>query len=92
MPVKTLVYRVADRALSQRIEEAIVKGLGVRTEDEEWLVAVFPTQTGIGWDLAVHGPRFRAFRTLSAREPEGLPVAIERVLAQVLADWLGRSA
>ncbi len=92
MPVKTLVYRIADPELTRRIERAMVKGLGARNEDEEWLVALFPTQTGSGWDLAVHGERMRAFRTLATRDAANLPAAIEDALPQMLDARLGRTA
>ncbi len=92
MPVRTLVYRIPDPELSHRIEDAMVKGLGARHDEEEWLVALFPTQTGSGWDLAVHSPQARAFRTLGTREPANLPAAIEEVLPQMLAARLGRTA
>ncbi len=92
MPVKTLVYRIVDAELARRIEHAMRKGLGMRDDGEEWLVAVFPTQTGSGWDLAVHGRRLRAFRTLSAREAANLPAAIEDALPEMLAARLDRTA
>ena len=55
MAIKTLVYWTGDAKLPQRIEHAIRAGLGPRPPDEDWRVMVFPTQTGIGWDVAIRG-------------------------------------
>ncbi len=91
MSIKALVYHVEDHDLLGRIEHAMRAALGPRPDAEDWLVAVFPTQTGNGWDLAIHAKNLRVFRSLAC-EAVNLPSTILRVLPQMLNGKLGRTA
>jgi hypothetical protein len=65
MPVTISCPQLGDAAvrsqLTETIRSAIKRG---RPAFESWRFALFRSQSGHGWDLAVSGPRFRKVLTL----------------------------
>ena len=86
MPVTINCPQLGDAALRSQLAEAVrltIKRL--RPSFENWRLAVFKSQSGKGWDLAISGPRFRKVFTLygPADDLPGLVTAyVEAILGQ----------
>jgi hypothetical protein len=65
MPVTINCPQLGDATLRSQLAEAIRTSLKrCRPSFEAWRFALFRSQSGHGWDLAVSGPRFRKVLTL----------------------------
>ena len=65
MPVTISCPQLCDAALRSELAAAVrttIKKL--RPSFERWRLAIFRSQSGSGWDLAISGPRFRKVFTL----------------------------
>ena len=86
MPVTFSAPQLGDAKLRTQLGEAVravVKRW--RPSFESWRLAVFRSQSGNGWDLAISGPRFRKVFTLygPADDLPGLVTAyVDAILAQ----------
>lgn len=86
MPVTISAPQLGDAMLRTQLAEAVrtvVKRW--RPSFENWRLALFHSQSGQGWDLAISGPRFRKVFTLygPADDLPGLVTAyVDAILAQ----------
>jgi hypothetical protein len=86
MPVTISCPQLGDQTARLRLAEgvrAVVKRY--RPSFENWRLAIFKSQSGKGWDLAMSGPRFRKVFTLygPADDLPGLVAAyVEAILGQ----------
>lgn len=65
MPVTINCPQLGDRALRSQLCDAIRSAIKrCRPSFEQWRFALFRSQSGNGWDLAISGPRFRKVFTL----------------------------
>ena len=86
MPVTISCPQLGDPAIRSELAAAVratVKRL--RPSFENWRLAIFRSQSGKGWDLAMSGPRFRKVFTLygPADDLPGLVSAyVEAILVQ----------
>lgn len=86
MPVTINCPQLGDAAVRSQLADAVrdtVKRL--RPSFESWRLAIFKSQSGKGWDLAISGPRFRKVFTLYGPVDDlpGLVTAyVEAILAQ----------
>ena len=86
MPITVSAPQLGDANLRTQLGEAVrtvVKRW--RPSFESWRLAVFRSQSGNGWDLAMSGPRFRKVFTLygPADDLPGLVSAyVDAILAQ----------
>jgi len=65
MPVTISCPQLGDPAVRTQLADAMratIKRL--RPSFESWRLAIFRSQSGKGWDLAISGPRFRKVFTL----------------------------
>jgi hypothetical protein len=65
MPVTISCPQLRDAAVRSQLAVAVratIKRL--RPSFENWRIAIFKSQSGNGWDLAISGPRFRKVFTL----------------------------
>jgi hypothetical protein len=65
MPVTISCPQLCDAALRSELADAVRSSIKrCRPSFEKWRLAVFRSQSGKGWDLALSGPRFRKVFTL----------------------------
>ena len=65
MPVTVSCPQLGDAAVRSQLSDAIRKTIKrCRPSFEQWRFALFRSQSGSGWDLAISGPRFRKVFTL----------------------------
>ena len=65
MPVTISCPQLCDAALRTKLHEAVTAVIKrARPSFEAWRFALFQSQSGAGWDLAISGPRFRKVFTL----------------------------
>ena len=87
MPVTISCPQLADAALRTQLAEAATAAFKRWTPAfESWRLAIFRSQTGKGWDLAMSGPRFRKVFTLYGPIDDlpGLVAAyVDAILAEV---------
>jgi hypothetical protein len=87
MSVSICCPQLGDAGLRSQLTtavQAVVKRW--RPAFENWKLSLFKSQSGIGWDLAISGPRFRKILTLTgpAEDLPGLVSAyIDAILAQI---------
>jgi hypothetical protein len=86
MPVTISCPQLGDAAVRSQLAEAVRKTIKrCRPSFESWRLAIFRSQSGKGWDLAISGPRFRKIFTLygPADDLPGLVTAyVEAILGQ----------
>jgi hypothetical protein len=86
MPVTVNCPQLGDARIRTQLADAVravVKRW--RPSFESWKLAIFRSQSGQGWDLAIRGPRFRKIFTLygPADDLPGLVTAyVDAILAQ----------
>ena len=89
MPITISAPQLSDAKVRSQLAEAlrpVVKRW--RPSFERWRLALFRSQSGNGWDLAISGPRFRKVFTLygPADDLPGLVTAyVDAILAQKTA-------
>jgi hypothetical protein len=77
---------LADAASRSRLHAAVESAIRRwRPSFEKWQLAVFRSQGGDGWDLAIRGPRFRRIFTLYG-PIDDLPGLVTAYVDAVLAD------
>jgi hypothetical protein len=87
MSVSVSCPQLGDAGLHSQLTasvQAVVKRW--RPAFENWKLSLFRSQSGIGWDLAISGPRFRKILSLNgpADDLPGLVSAyIDAILAQI---------
>lgn len=85
MAITVSCPQLPNAALRTEIQDAVRQVIRrLRPSFESWRLAVFQSQSGSGWDLAITGPRFRKVFTLHgpADDLPGLVAAyVEAVLA-----------
>jgi hypothetical protein len=65
MPVTIRCPQLGDAALRSELAAAVRASIKrCRPSFERWRLAIFRSQSGKGWDLALSGPRFRKVFTL----------------------------
>ncbi len=65
MPVTISCPQLCDAALRSELAAAVRTSIKrFRPSFERWRLAIFRSQSGQGWDLAISGPRFRKVFTL----------------------------
>jgi hypothetical protein len=65
MPVTINCPQLGDAAIRSQLAEAVRTTIKrFRPSFENWRLAIFRSQSGTGWDLAISGPRFRKVFTL----------------------------
>jgi hypothetical protein len=65
MPVTISCPQLCDAALRSELAAAVRTSIRrFRPSFERWRLAIFRSQSGQGWDLAISGPRFRKVFTL----------------------------
>lgn len=65
MPVTIRCPQLCDAALRSELAVAVRTTIKrFRPSFERWRLAIFRSQSGNGWDLAISGPRFRKVFTL----------------------------
>jgi hypothetical protein len=65
MPVTISCPQLCDAALRSELADAVRSTIKrCRPSFERWRLAIFRSQSGKGWDLALSGPRFRKVFTL----------------------------
>ena len=65
MPVTISCPQLCDAALRSELAAAVRTTIKrFRPSFERWRLAIFRSQSGNGWDLAISGPRFRKVFTL----------------------------
>ena len=86
MPVTVSAPQLGDAKVRTQLVEAVRPVINRwRPSVENWRVALFRSQSGNGWDLAISGPRFRKVFTLygPADDLPGLVTAyVDAILAQ----------
>ena len=86
MPVTISCPQVLDAATRAALVEAVrttVKRW--RPSFESWKLAIFRSQSGKGWDLAISGPRFRKVFTLYG-PVDDLPGLVTAYVDAILAE------
>lgn len=65
MPVTVSCPQLGDAAVRSQLADALRTTIKrCRPSFEQWRFALFRSQSGKGWDLAISGPRFRKVFTL----------------------------
>jgi hypothetical protein len=85
MPVSICCPQLGDAGLRTQLTtavQAVVKRW--RPAFENWKLSLFKSQSGIGWDLAISGPRFRKILTLTG-PVEDLPGLVSAYIDAILA-------
>jgi len=86
MPVSVVCPQLLDAASRKRMHAAIEKAIKRwRPSFEKWQLAIFRSQSGEGWDLAIRGPRFRKVLTLYG-PLDDLPGLVTAYVDAVLAN------
>ena len=84
MPMTISCPQLGDAAARSQLCEAVRATLKrCRPSFESWRVALFRSQSGKGWDLAISGPRFRKVFTLHG-PAEDLPGIVSAYLDAVI--------
>ena len=86
MPVTISCPQLGDATLRAQLADAVREVVRRwRPSFESWRLAVFRSQSGQGWDLAISGPRFRKVFTLYG-PADDLPGLVTAYLDAVLAE------
>jgi hypothetical protein len=84
MPVTINCPQLGDAVVRSQLADAIRSTLKrCRPSFESWRFAIFRSQSGSGWDLAVSGPRFRRVFTLHG-PAEDLPGLVSAYVDAIL--------
>lgn len=86
MPVTISCPQLGDATLRAQLAEAVREVVRRwRPSFESWRLAVFRSQSGQGWDLAISGPRFRKVFTLYG-PADDLPGLVTAYIDAVFAE------
>jgi hypothetical protein len=86
MPVTISCPQLGDATLRAQLTDAVREVVRRwRPSFESWRLAVFRSQSGQGWDLAISGPRFRKVFTLYG-PADDLPGLVTAYVDAVLAE------
>ena len=86
MPVTISCPQLGDATLRSELTGAVRDVIRRwRPSFENWRLAVFRSQSGQGWDLAISGPRFRRVFTLYG-PADDLPGLVTAYIDALLAD------
>jgi hypothetical protein len=86
MPVTISCPQLGDATLRTDLAAAVRRVVRRwRPSFEKWRLALFRSQSGQGWDLAISGPRFRKVFTLYG-PVEDLPGLVTAYVEAILAD------
>jgi len=86
MPVIINCPQILDPATRTALAEAVRDSVKRwRPSFESWQLAIFRSQSGKGWDLAISGPRFHKVFTLHG-PPDDLPGVVCAHVDAVLAE------
>lgn len=86
MPVTISCPQLGDATLRTQLAQAarhVIRRW--RPSFENWRLAVFRSQSGQGWDLAISGPRFRKVFTLYG-PADDLPGLVTAYMEAILAE------
>jgi hypothetical protein len=85
MPVSISCPQLGDAALRTQLAGAVQSVIKRwRPSFESWRIAIFRSQSGQGWDLAISGPRFRKVFTLYG-PTEDLPGLVTAYVDAIMA-------
>jgi len=85
MSVTVLCPQLSDPALRAQLSDAVKSVVKQwRPSFEAWRLALFKSQSGDGWDLAISGPRFRQVFTLYG-PADDLPGLVTAYVDAILA-------
>lgn len=86
MPVTITCPQLADPAVQSQLASAVRAVIKRwRPSFELWKLAIFRSQSGKGWDLAISGPRFRKVFTLYG-PVDDLPGLVTAYVDAILAE------
>lgn len=86
MPVTISCPQLDDVTIRAQLTEAVRDVVRRwRPSFENWRLAIFRSQSGQGWDLAISGPRFRKVFTLYG-PVDDLPGLVTAYVDAILAD------
>jgi hypothetical protein len=86
MPVTISCPQLSDATLRTQLTEAVRHVIRRwRPSFESWRIAIFRSQSGQGWDLAISGPRFRKVFTLYG-PADDLPGLVTAYVDAILAE------
>jgi hypothetical protein len=86
MPVTVSCPQLGDATLRLQLKEAVRHVIRRwRPSFENWRLAIFRSQSGKGWDLAISGPRFRKVFTLYG-PADDLPGLVTAYVDAILAE------
>ena len=92
MPVSVSCPQLGDPAVRQQLSTRVAEVVRRwRPSFERWRLAVFKSQSGSGWDLAISGPRFRKVFTLHG-PLEDLPGLVAAHIDAILSRAQGSRA
>jgi hypothetical protein len=83
--VRVHLPQIEKTDLASEIAGAVRAAIADRAETDDWFVSIFRSQDGRRWDVAVKGPRCRAFLDCSHLEdvsPEVVATLVRQALAQ----------
>jgi hypothetical protein len=83
--VRVHLPQIEDTRLADEIAAAVKAAIAGRAETDDWFVSIFRSQDGQRWDVAVRGPRCRAFldcSRLEAASPAAVAALVRRALEQ----------
>ena len=84
MPVTISCPQLGDASVRSQLSDAVRRVVKrCRPSFESWRLAVFRSQSGSGWDLAISGPRFRKVFTLYG-PVDDLPGLVEAYVEAIL--------
>ena len=85
MPVSVMCPQVGDAGLRAQLAAAVESTVRRwRPSFEAWRLALFKSQSGEAWDLAIAGPRFRKIFTLYG-PADDLPGLVSAYLDAILS-------
>ena len=85
MPIVISCPQLGDADLRAQIHGAVADVVRrLRPGFEAWRIALFQSQSGAGWDLAISGPRFRKAFTLYG-PADDLPGLVSAYVEAILA-------
>ena len=91
MPVTISCPQLGDARVRSQLAEAVRRVVKrCRPSFERWRLALFRSQSGNGWDLAISGPRFRKVFTLYG-PADDLPGLVEAYVEAILGQTPQRS-